>query len=531
VTPTAELIQPEIQELVREGAYSELRAALHGIPPADVADIIASLEPDESAVVFRFLPRDDAGEVFSYFPPEAQEQLVMKLGDSALRVVEGMDADDRARLLDELPADVATKLIASLSPEDRSHTQAILGYPPKSVGRLMNPDYVRLRPEWTVTHALEHLRKYGRDAETINVVYVIDDKGVLVDDLRLRQVFLAEPDTSVESLMNRNFVALRADQPQEEAVRMMSRYDRIALPVVDSRGVLLGIVTSDDVADVAEQEATEDIHQLGGVQALERPYMQASVFDLVKRRAPWLALLYMSELLTTTAIGAFEGEISKAAVLATFVPAIISAGGNSGSQASTLVIRALGLREIVFSDWFRVLRRELACGLILGLLIGSMGFIRINLWGLFGFYAPDSPEGRYALALATAVTVTLAGVVLWGSIMGAMLPMVLKRLKLDPAVSSTPLVATLVDVTGIIIYFTSAMLILKATILSDSAGPRHQFTTDNGQSFVIFADDRGHPSAVAPKDDQRLRFDISDFAGPTSAPQAAPAMPALTPTP
>lgn len=465
MTPTAELIQPEIVELVREGAYGELRAALHGIPPADVADIIASLEPDHRAVCFRFLPRDDAGEVFAYLESEMQEELVLKLGDAALRVVEGMDPDDRVRLLDELPSEVAQRLVASLPPEDRKTTQAILGYPPKSVGRLMNPDYVGLRPDWTVARALDHIRKYGRDAETINIVYVVDDKGVLIDDLRIRQVFLADPAQTVESLMTRNFVALRADQPQEEAVRLMSRYDRVALPVVDSRGVLLGIVTADDVADVAEEEATEDMQKLGGVAALEEPYMQASVLDLVKKRAPWLALLFMSELLTTSALSYYEDQITRAAVLATFIPAIISSGGNSGSQASTLVIRALGLHEIKLADWARVLRRELICGLVLGIIVGSMGFIRINLFGYLGWFRGGSPEQQHFTILAVAIASTLVGVVLWGSIMGAMLPFVLKRCKLDPAASSTPFVATLVDVTGIILYFSIAMLILRGTLL------------------------------------------------------------------
>lgn len=465
MTPTAELIQPEIQELVREGAYSELRAALHGIPPADVADIIMSLESDQAAIVFRFLPRDDAGEVFAYFPAEQQEEIVLKLGDSALRVVEGMDPDDRVRLLDELPEGVAQKLIAKLSPEERKTTQAILGYPPKSVGRLMNPDYVRVRSDWTVAHALEHIRKHGRDAETIDLVYVVDDKGVLIDDLRIRQLILAEPSETIERLLNRNFVALRADQPQEEAVRLMSRYDRIALPVVDSRGLLLGIVTSDDVADVAEEEATEDIQKLGAVQALEDPYMQATVLQLVKKRAPWLALLFMSELLTTSALGYFEDQITRAAVLATFIPAIISSGGNSGSQASTLVIRALGLQEIGLRDWFRVLRRELACGLFLGVIVGTIGFVRINVFGYAGWFKGGTAESKHYSVLAIAIATTLVGVVLWGSIMGAMLPFVLKRFRLDPAASSTPFVATLVDVTGVILYFTTAIFILRGTIL------------------------------------------------------------------
>ncbi len=464
MTPTAELIQPEIAELVRDGAYSELRNALHGIPPADIADIIASLEPDHRAVCFRFLARDDAGEVFAYLTPEMQEELVLKLGDAALRVVEGMDPDDRAKLIDELPTECAQRLIASLSPEDRKTTQAILGYPPKSVGRLMNPDYIGLMPEWTVSHALEHIRKHGRDAETINVVYVVDDKGVLIDDLRLRQVFLADPNQTVGSLMNRNFVALRADQPQGEAVRLMSRYDRVALPVLDSRGVLLGIVTSDDVADVAEAEATEDMQKMGGMEALDEPYSSISMWRLLKKRGGWLAVLFLGEMLTASAMQHFQEEIEKAAVIALFLPLIISSGGNSGSQASTLIIRAMALGEITLKDWWRTLRRELTCGLILGVFLGVIGLARIHVWQWIGFADYDTNKayvkaGEHSIynilglhhQIGITVGVALIGVVLWGTICGAMLPFILRKAKLDPATISADhfVPGQLVDVTGV----------------------------------------------------------------------------------
>ena len=478
MTPTAELILPEIVELVRDGAYSELRTALHGIPPADIADIIVSLDPGQRAVCFRFLMRDDAGEVFAYLTSEMQEELVLKLGADALRVVEGMDPDDRAKLIDELPTECAQRLIASLSPEDRKTTQAILGYPPKSVGRLMNPDYVHLRPEWTVAHALEHIRKHGRDAETINVVYVVDDKGVLIDDLRLRQVFLADPNQTVESLMNRNFVALRADQPQGEAVRIMSRYDRVALPVLDSRGVLLGIVTSDDVADVAEEEATEDMQKMGGMEALDEPYTSISMWGLLKKRGGWLAVLFLGEMLTASAMQHFQEEIEKAAVIALFLPLIISSGGNSGSQASTLIIRAMALGEITLKDWWWTLRRELTCGAILGVFLGIIGVVRIHVWQWIGFANYDSNKeyvkaGEHPIydilglhhQIGLTVGVALIGVVLWGTICGAMLPFILRRMKLDPATISAPLVATLVDVTGLIIYFVTALIILRGTLL------------------------------------------------------------------
>jgi magnesium transporter len=467
MNPTAALIEPEVLELLREKQYAELREVLHVLPAADVADILSGIEPTDAAIAFRFLPRDDAGTVFSYLDGDTQERIIRQLGDSsAVTIIESMDPDDRVRLLDELPPDVAQRIIASLSPEERKSTQAILGYPVRSVGRLMTPDYVRIRPEWTVARALDHIRRYGRDAETINVVYVVDDMGVLIDDLRLRQLIMAEPDATVESQMNRQFVTLRADQPQEDAVELLQKYDRVAMPVIDSRGILLGIITHDDVADVAEQEATEDMQKLGGVQALEQPYAETPILGLVKKRAPWLALLFMSELLTSNAIAFFDGEIQKAAILAAFIPAIISSGGNSGSQASTLIIRALALKEIELSDWFKVLLRELASGAILGLIIGIIGIIRINVFGLFGWFN-DAQVAEHFVILGWTIGFTLAGVVLWGSVMGAMLPFILKRCKLDPAGSSTPFVATLVDVTGIVIYFTIALVMLKSTILAD----------------------------------------------------------------
>jgi magnesium transporter len=479
VNPTAQLLEPEVRELLRDGRYSELRDALHGIPPADVADILGELSPSEAAVAFRFLLRDDAGDVFSYLTPERQEELINELGnEGALRVIEAMEPDDRVRLLDELPHEVAQRIIASLSPEKRKVTQAILGYRQGSVGRLMTPDYVKIRPEWTIARALEHIRRTGRDAETVNVVYVVDDQGVLIDDVRLRQLLFAAPEQSIDSIMNRQFVALRADDDQEEAVRMMSRYDRLALPVVDRRGVLLGIITADDVADVAEQEVTEDIQKLGGMEALDEPYSSISLMRLVRKRGGWLAVLFLGEMLTASAMQHYQHEIERAAVIALFLPLIISSGGNSGSQASTLIIRAMALGELTLKSWWWVFRREAACGLILGTFLGLVGLLRIHLWQWLGFQDYNSNRrfidgaehvgydipGLYH-SLGLTVGIALLGVVLWGTLAGAMLPFLLRRLRLDPATISAPLVATLVDVTGLIIYFTTAMLILRGTLL------------------------------------------------------------------
>jgi len=487
VTPTAELLIPEVEELIRSGNYAELRDSMAHLHPADMAEILAALNPADACLGFRFLQRDLAASAFSYLPAQAQEEIIQHLGnEAAVNVLEGMTPDDRARLVDELPEEVAQRLVASLSPETRKVTQAILGYPPQSVGRIMTPDYVRLRPEWSCGKAIEHIRKYGKDAETINVVYVVDEQARLIDDLRLRTVLLAPSEATVESVMKRNFVTLRADQDREEAVLTMAKYDRSALPVVDSRGVLIGIVTSDDVADVASAEATEDIQKMGGVGALEEPYDKARVLYLVKKRAPWLALLFMSELLTSNALVFYDDQIKKLSILAVFVPAIISSGGNSGSQASTLVIRALALGEIKMNDWWRVLRRELLVAGTLGLIVATLGFVRINLWGLMGWWVTnksdpatgadilDPATGKAVLdysvqhnytMLAIAIATSLVGVVTWGSLMGAMLPFLLKKCGFDPAGSSTPFVATLVDVTGIVIYFTCAMTILRGTLL------------------------------------------------------------------
>ena len=480
MNPTALLIEPEVRELIHDARYSELREVLSSIPAADVAEIVSALDPDQAAVAFRFLLRDDAAEVFSYLDTEKQEELIAKLGDKgSVRIVEAMDPDDRVRLLDELPTEVAQRIIASLPAEERKETQAILGYPLRSVGRLMTPDYIRVKADWTIAHCLDHIRRHGRDAETINVVYVVNDQGVLVDDIRLRQLLLSDPSETVESLMNRSFVTLRAEQDQEEAVKMLQRYDRVALPVVDSRGVLLGIVTHDDVADIAEQEATEDIQKMGGMEALDEPYSTITLWRLVRKRGGWLALLFMGELLTASAMGYFQGEIEKAAVVALFLPLIISSGGNSGSQASTLIIRAMAVGELTVKDWWWTLRREAAVGTILGLFLGLIGVIRIHVWQWLhlanynsnaAYTSPDSHlvpynhPGLYHL-IGLTVGISLIGVVLWGTLCGAMLPFILRRLKLDPATISAPFVATAVDVTGLMIYFTVALFVLRGTIL------------------------------------------------------------------
>lgn len=457
----AALIQPEIEEMIRSGQWGELREALHELPPADVAEVFSELDASDAAVAFRFLYRDDAGDVFSYLEPEDQEKLIAKLGDEgSRRVMEAMSTDDRVRLLDELPYTVAQRLIQSLDPKERQATLAILGYPAESVGRLMTPDYVAVRADWSVEQALAHLRKHGRDAETINVVYITDDDGRLVDDIRIRQLILADPEATLESIGDNNFIALTADQDQEEAVRLMSRYDRIALPVVDSRGKLLGIVTHDDVADVAQAEATEDMQMMGAVAALEDPYIDTGHVEMYRKRAIWLAALFIGQTVTIVVLGAFQQQLDRAKVLVFFLPLVISCGGNCGSQAATLLTRALSLGEVTPTDWLKIVRKELVTALMLSGSLGIMGMLVVWL-----FTAAGHPSTEFRLSLAATVAFAIMLVVTWGTTVGSLLPLALKKLGLDPATASTPLVATLMDASGTLIYLAIAILVLTGKLL------------------------------------------------------------------
>ena len=304
------------------------------------------------------------------------------------------------------------------------------------------------------------MRTYGKDSETLNAVYVTDDRGRLIDDVRMREILLAPLRNEIESLMDRNFIALHVDDPQSKAVELFRRYDRTALPVVSGDDALVGIVTVDDILDVVEEEATREMQKFGGLEALDEPYAATPLLELVRKRGMWLILLFVGETFTAVAMQHYEHEIDLAPILALFLPLIISSGGNSGSQAATLLVRALALGEVKLKEWRQVLGRELLSGFLLGLVLGSIGFCRIALWhAMFGMYNP------HWLPVAFTVGVSLIGVVMWGTLSGAMLPFLLKRLGFDPASSSAPLVATMVDVTGLIIYFSVAMLFLRGTLL------------------------------------------------------------------
>jgi len=457
----SQLLQPEIRALLDARDLGTLKEVLSDWTPADIAELISDLPEHEQALIFRILPRDLAADVFEYIDFDMQESLLKGLGkEEVAAILNEMSPDDRTALLEDLPGSVARQMITLLSAEERKVAVKLLGYPEESIGRLMTPDYIAVKPEWTLAEVLDHIRKYGKDSETLNIVYVVDEKGKLVDDMKIRDIILAPTESKVFDIMDENFVALHVTDDQESAVEVFKKYDRVALPVVDAMGLLIGIVTVDDVFDIAEEEATEDIHKLAAVEALDEPYSTIPIFSMVKKRAVWLTILFIGEIMTAIAMGHFEEELSKAVVLSIFIPLIISSGGNSGSQAATLVIRAMALGEITLKDWWLIMRREVMSGFSLGCILGAIGFIQVAALANF-----TGSIGVHWILVGLTVGFSLVGIVLWGTLSGSMLPFILKRVGADPATSSAPLVATMVDVTGLIIYFSVAILILGGTLL------------------------------------------------------------------
>lgn len=456
------VIQADLEEIIQSKNWDELRAALSEFEPPDIAEIIIDLPSEDEGVIFRVLPRDRAAAVFSYLPLEHQESLLRSLSNEQMRgILDQMTPDDRTRLLEELPAEVTRKLLESLSPEELKAARELLGYPPETAGRYMTPEYVALDRDLTTEQAIQQIRRTGRGKETLNVLYVLDKDGTLMHDLRLGTLVMADPQAKVGEIKDRNLVSIPASAGRADVIEVFEKYDRAAMPVTDAQGHMLGIITADDVLDVAEQEATEDIQKMGGSEALDAPYFAVGFMDMVRKRGGWLAILFVGEMLTATAMGYFQGEISKAVVLALFVPLIISSGGNSGSQATSLIIRAMALREVGLRDWWRVFARELPTGLALGGILGAIGVIRILSWEVLGW----ANYGAHAPLIAVTVGCSLIGVVLFGTLAGSLLPFALRRVGFDPASASAPFVATLVDVSGLVIYFTVASIILHGTLL------------------------------------------------------------------
>jgi magnesium transporter len=451
----------DLARVIEERNFVSLQEMLKHWTPPTAASALEALPVEQQVVAFRVLPRDLAADVFEYLPLEAQERLLKAMAkEEVANILNEMAPDDRTALLDELPATVTQQLLQLLTPEERAVAVKLLGYPEGSIGRLLTPDYVRVRPDWTMAKVLDHIRRYGHDSETLSIVYVIDERGRLIGEIPIRKILLLPPSARVSEAMDERVVALKATDSQESAVPLFQQEDRVALPVTDTNGTLIGIVTVDDVLDVAQTAATRTLQRFGGMEALEEPYLEMPFLAMVRRRASWLVVLFLGEMLTATAMAFFEKEIQRAVVLALFVPLIISSGGNSGSQAATLVIRALALGEVTLRQWWRIMHREVWSGLVLGSILGGIGFFRVTVWSFFtDLYGPHS------LLIAITVGLALVGVVLWGTLAGSMLPFILRRLGFDPAVSSAPFVATLVDVTGLVIYFSVAAVILRGTLL------------------------------------------------------------------
>lgn len=474
------LLGPELKSYIEARNFTALRDVLLQFTPPDIAEILADLSAADKALLLRILPHQMAADVFEYLSLDAQEELIQAMSqEDIVHILNEMAPDDRTALLEELPAPIVTKLLKLLAPREQTVTQTLLNYPEESVGRLMTPDFIAVRDDWTVPQVLEYIRQVGQDSETLNVLYVLDDKGRLIDDVRIREFLLRPITARVRDLRDNVFVALKVTDNQREVVQLFRKYDRTVLPVTDSDGKLVGIVTVDDVLDVAEREATQEIQRLGGSEAFDEPYLAITLPRMIRKRAPWLIILFLSEMLTTTAMGFFEDEIAKAVVLALFLPLIISSGGNSGSQATTLIIRAMALGEVTLMQWWRVMRREILAGLLLGTILGSIGFIRISFWHV-AFHA----YGEYWALIGITIFFSLIGVVLWGTLSGSMLPFALRRVGLDPAACSAPFVATLVDVTGLVIYFTIAMLVLRDTLLAPSSADVVRLGGEKGTEAV-----------------------------------------------
>ncbi|MBU8882892.1 magnesium transporter [Kaistella sp. DKR-2] len=430
--------------------------------PADIAETLSGLRASERVLAFLKVPKQYKAEVFSHLDPDFQEETLRSIGSEEVsEILNAMTPDDRTALFEDFPDELIKYSINHLNPQERRIALKLLGYNADSIARLMTPYYIQIRKEWTVKRCLQQIKKVGKRMETMNHLYVVDERNKLIDDIAIGSLLLAEEDTLISDITDNHFVAITTTTSKEDAVQYFEKYDRTALPIVTEAGVLVGIVTIDDILDQIEQQNTEDIQKFGGLEALDLPYIQTSWTEMIRKRATWLVILFFSEMLTASAMGYFEHEIEKAVVLALFVPLIISSGGNSGSQAATLIIRAMALQEITLKDWWYVMRKEIVSGLCLGGILGFIGFIRIMIWqktGLFNY-------GEYWIYVALSIAFSLVLIVLWGTLSGSMIPFVLKRLKLDPATSSAPFVATLVDVTGLIIYFTIAGIFLSGKML------------------------------------------------------------------
>ncbi len=459
-------IQAKFDEVIASENKLVIQDFLNEQNISDVANLVYD-NPDFESQIISHLSIHRAASVFKILDLSEQKRIIKNLpAFKSAELLNELPADDRVDFFEELPTDIVRELIKTLEPSERKITLELLGYPENSVGRIMTPDYVYVYEYNSVQEVLSTIRRWGTNSETIDVIYVINGRGELLDDIRIRDFLLASPEVKVSELMDERFISLKVNDDQEIASKVFKMNNRVALPVTDDKNILLGIITIDDVLWVAQEEFSEDMQKMGGTEALDEPYLDTPFFKLLKKRAGWLIVLFLGEFLTASALAYFNDEIAKATVLVMFMPLIASSGGNSGSQASTLIIQAMAVGEITLADWWRVMRREIMSGFVLGAILGIIGFLRICVWhSLMLHGVMQDLYGVHWLLIAISVGISLIGVVLWGSVTGSMLPLLLKKLGADPAVSSAPFVATLVDVTGLIIYFSVAYFFLKGILL------------------------------------------------------------------
>lgn len=446
-----QLFKPEVLELIDEGLWDEVRLFLMTWEAPEIAELIMEVDKKHRVVLYRLLPRDLAGDVFAYLDPSLQNHLIEDMADDEAReLLAQLSPDDRTALFEELPSEVAQQLLQMLPPGQRSEALQLLGYPEGSVGRLMTTDYVRVKPDWTIGEALVHIRKYGADSETLSMIFVIDEKGRLLDDVRLRRFILSDPEKKVRDIMEGKSVALNSFQDQEEAVAAFKKHDMFCMPVVDKDGVLIGAVTVDDVLDVAEEEATEDIHKGAAINPLNLSYREVSIRDLVIRRLPWLVALVFVSLVSSGVIAAYEETLASMITLAFFIPLLMGSGGNTGCQAATLVVRALSTNDLKINQWFSVAWKELLVGMTLG---AVMGFAS----GVLGLL-------RGGIATGMIVGITMFVIVITTNLMGFFIPFILTKFKVDPAVASSPLITSVADSVCLLIYFAVASFVMPMVL-------------------------------------------------------------------
>lgn len=446
VTELEKMMINEVQQLLTECNWSALRERLADVPAPELAITLFEFEKNDRVLLFRALPRVLSADVFSYLLSDQQNALLEDLTDSETRsLLANLAPDDRTQLLEELPGLVTQKLLNLLSPADLIEARQLLGYPEDSVGRLMTPDYVAVRPGWTVAKALEHIRRKAHRSETINSIYVTDDQWHLVDDIEVRRFILAEPDETVSEIMDNTFVSVSAFEDREKAVQTIQLYDLDALPVVGTDGVLLGILTIDDVLDIAEEEATEDFHKGAAIAPL-RSYREAKGWELYQKRIGWLLVLVLVNLVSSSVIAAYQEVLASTIALAFFLPLLIGSGGNTGSQSATLMVRALATGDVKLTQWLRTLGKEVGVGIMLGITMGAATLILGTVRG--------------GIAVGLIVGLSMIGIVFTANLIGILLPFVLTRFKIDPAIASSPVIATLADATGLLIYFSIARQVL-----------------------------------------------------------------------